>query len=330
MRVTPNLDTINTFEICNPSDPGLIQTDPAIVFNGQNYVVVWADEKNSTADVYRITTTRVTPQGVVLDTGIRISTGTGTSESRPNIAYDGNRSLVVWYKSSTGIYGRFINNNGQPEGSVITIATGSTGGPNLAFGDTNYLAVWFIGAYPNLEIVGRLISRQGVLIGNVINIAMGSGCRRWADVKFDGTKYLVVWQTGDNNAGQIIYGQFISKNGTLVGSNFIISNNTNTQRWWPALAVSDSNFLVTWQQGTITDIYGNVDITTSGIEETGQSIYNARPIQTIFSRNLKFINDKQYVVYDVTGKQVTASQLKQGIYFIKDENQLRIKLILMK
>lgn len=330
MRVTSSLDTINSFEICNPVDPELMETDPAIVFNGENYIVVWADEKNSQPNVFYITSARVTPQGVVLDTGIRISSGTGTSESRPNIAYDGNRSLVVWYKSSTGIYGRFINNNGQPEGSVITIASGSNGGSNLAFGDSNYLVVWFIGTYPNLEIVGRLVSRQGTYIGNTINIAMGSGCHRWADVKFDGRNFLVIWQTGDNNAGQIIYGQFISKNGTLVGSNFIISNNTNTQRWWPALAVSDSNFLVTWQQGTITDIYGNVDITTSGIAETGTSIYNARPIQTIFSRNLKFINDKQYVVYDVTGKQVTASQLKQGIYFIKDENQFLKKLILVK
>jgi hypothetical protein len=237
---------------------------------------------------------------------------------------------VVWSKSSTGIYGRFVNNNGQPEGSVITIATGSTGGPALAFGDTNYLVVWFVGSYPNLEIVGRFVSPQGTYIGNTINIAMGSGCHRWADVKFDGRNYLVVWQTGDNNASQMIRGQFIAKTGSLIGNNFLISGNTNIGRWWPALAVSDSNFLVAWQQGSITDIYGNVDVAVSGIEATEHNIYNTRSIQTIFSRNLKWFSDKHNIIYDVTGKQVITNNLKQGIYFIKEKNQLRKKLILVK
>lgn len=324
------LDTINSFEIANPSNPDFMETDPAITFNGQNYIAVWADEKNSQPNVFYITSARITLQGAVLDTGIRISSGTGNSESRPNIAFDGNRSFVTWNKSSTGIYGRFINNNGQPEGNVITIAGGSNGGSNLAFGDSNYLVVWFIGAYPNLEIVGQLVSPQGVLIGNVVNIAMGNGCHRWADVKFDGENYLVAWQTGDNNAGQIIYGQFISKHGVLVGNNFIISGSTNIKRWWPALAVSDSNFLVTWQQGTITDIYGNVDVEVSGVEESTSGVYSRHSGQTVYLRNIHFTNDRPFIIYDLTGKQVAVNRLKQGVYFIKNKNQLIKKIILVK
>jgi GNAT superfamily N-acetyltransferase len=103
----------------------------------------------------------VNRQGVALDTGVCISASSGVSEYRPNIACDGERCLVVWYKSSTGIYGRFVNREGLPEGNVLTVASNGTGGPNLAFDGTNYLVVWFTGAYPDLEIYGRSFRRKG-------------------------------------------------------------------------------------------------------------------------------------------------------------------------
>ena len=327
MRVTPNLDTINSLEICNPSDPDFIQNDPAICFNGENYLLAWGDEKNGVPNIFYTTVTRVTPQGVVLDTGVCVSSGTGVSEYRPNIACDGERCLVVWYKSSTGIFGRFVNHDGEPEDEVIAIATGSSGGPNLAFDGTNYLVVWFVGTYPDLEIYGRLISPQGALVGEVIDIALGSGCHRWADVKFDGTNYLVIWQTGDNNSGQIIYGQFIDTNGSLIGDSFRISDNTNNRRWWPALAVSDSNFIVTWGQGSSSDIWGNVDVFVTGIEDKpAQNIYDSHQGLTIFSGNLKGLNG-QYAIYNVSGRQIKSTNLKPGIYFIESGGRIRQKVI---
>jgi hypothetical protein len=267
VRVTPDLDTLNSLEICPKP---LIQTYPAITYNGENYIVVWSDN-NFGGSSYYIAAARVTPGGVVLDTGACISSGTGSSEYQAKIAYDGVRCLVVWPKSSGPIYGRFLNNQCQPEGNIFTIASPPAGGPNIAFGGTNYLVVWFAGAYPTLELYGRLVSPQGVLVGDVISIALGSGCHRWADVAFDGTKYLVVWQTGENNVGQKIYGQFISVDGTLVDSIFMICDDTNNERWWPAVAASDTNFLITWGQGygSASNIWGNVDVPATGVMEHG-------------------------------------------------------------
>jgi len=328
VRVTPNLDTINSFEICNPANPDFMQTDPAICYNGENYIVAWPDEKNGVPNIFYTTVARVSPQGVVLDTGVCISTGAGISEYRPNIAFDGERCFVVWYKSSNGIYGRFVNGEGLPEGNVLTIAYDGTGGPNLAFDGTNYLVVWFTGTYPDLEIYGRLISSQGTLVGDVINIALGSGCHRWADVKFDGTNYLVVWQTGDNSSGQIIYGQFIDTNGVLVGSSFMISNNTNISRWWPALAVSDRNFLVTWGQGTSSDIYGNVDVFVTGIDDKTTELINySYSSPTIFSGTLIDFAKGKSIIYDVTGRKLKSRLLKSGIYFIESGGQISKKII---
>ena len=274
MRVTPGMDTINSFEICTKP---LIQTYPSLIFDGQNYIVVWSDN-NFGGSSYYLAAARVTPAGVVLDTGACITNGAGSSEYRAKIAYDGNRCLVVWPKSSGPIYGRFINSQCQPEGSIFIIASYPAGGPNIAFDGTNYLVVWFSGLYPSLELHGHLVSTQGALVGSPIDIALGSGCHRWADIVFDGTKYLVIWQTGENNAGQKIYGQFIGTDGSHIGDVFMICDNTYQERWWPAVAVADSNFIAVWGQGSGSscNIWGNVDVPITGIEEdAGYTIRHA-------------------------------------------------------
>jgi hypothetical protein len=259
------MDTINSFEICPKF---LIQTYPAVTFDGQNYIVVWSDN-NFGGSSYYLAAARVTPAGVVLDTGACISSGTGSSEYMAKIEFDGSRCLVVWPKSSGPIYGRFINNQCQPEGNIFMIAPAPAGGPNIAFDGTNYLVVYFVGTYPTLELYGQLVSMQGALVGNAISIALGSGCHRWADIAFDGTNYLVIWQTGENNAGQKIYGQFIGTDGSLVGDTFMICDNTYQERWWPAVAVADTNLIAVWGQGygSACDIWGNVDVSTTGVNE---------------------------------------------------------------
>jgi hypothetical protein len=152
---------------------------------------------------------------------------------------------------------------------MFVIASAPAGGPNIAFDGTNYLVVWYSGTYPALQLYGQLVSTQGALIGSQISIALGAGCHRWADITFDGTKYLVIWQTGENNAGQKIYGQFIGTDGAHIGDTFMICDNTYEQRWWPAITAADSNFIAVWGQGygSACNIWGNVDVTITGVNE---------------------------------------------------------------
>lgn len=366
MRVTPELDTINSLEICPKF---LIQTYPAVTFDGENYIVVWSDN-NFGGSYYYLAAARVTPGGAVLDTGACISSPTGSSEYRAKIAHDGNRCLVVWPKSSGPVYGRFINSQCQPEGNIFVIASAPAGGPNIAFGDTSYLVVWFSGAYPMLELHGQIVSTQGALLGGPIDIVLGSGCHRWADVVFDGSEYLVVWQTGENNVGQKIYGQFIGIDGSLLGGNFMICDNTTQERWWPAAAVSDSNYLVTWGQGygSACDIWGNVDITVTGVAEnqeytaydTGLKLtVSPNPFTKLTTISFGIEHGAERIglsIYDVTGRlvknfllpssQLSSSksvvwdgrdnhdrQLSGGVYFVTlaaDESSVTKKVLLVR
>lgn len=329
MRVAPNMTSLGDFEICNPADPDLIQTYPSAAFNGENYIVAWSDEKIGGVNYYSVCVARVTPAGAVLDTGVCISSGSGSSEYRPKVAYDGSRSLVVWPKSSS-VQGRFVNNAGQPEGNILTIAAGGAGGPSIAYDGVNYLVVYQAGTWPNYNIYGQLVSSQGTLVGSQITIALDNNdTLRWPDIVFDGSDYLVIWMSGPNSPGpNFIHGQGVAIDGSLIGNNFLLSNNTSSMRWWPMLAASDSNYLVVWGQGS-SDIWGNIDQGLVSIEEDIISRRNEMPFytSTILSGPLDLPPGIEYRIYDISGRSIDANELKPGVYFIEIEGHIRLKVV---
>jgi len=315
VRVTPDLDTLNTFYICNPAEDSFMETDPAITFTGENYLVVWSDEKYGPSNTFHPFAARVTPSGVVLDSGVKVSTSNGY-EYRPNVADDGTRSLVVWSGSSNGSYGRFVNRDGLPEGEVFQVASGTASGPNLCFGDSCYLVVWHEGTYPSLQLYGSLVSKQGDLIGSTIPIATEPGCNRWAALAYDGQNFLTVWMSGENNLPETIFGRFIANDGSLVGDRFPVSGTSAVMRWWPALAFSDSNCLVAWEQGTGYDVYGNVDVHVTGVAEPSSGPATARARRpSVVSGG---ISDR-VPLYDALGRRSQA--LKPGVYFTREAGQ---------
>ncbi|MBM3331634.1 hypothetical protein FJY68_07270 [candidate division WOR-3 bacterium] len=315
VRVTPDLDTLNTFLICNIADDSFIQSDPTVTFTGENYLVVWSDEKYGPSNAYHPFAARVSPAGVVLDSGVRVSTSSAY-EYRPNVADDGERSLVVWSGSSNGSYGRFVNREGLPEDGAFQIAPGTASGPNLCFGDSNYLVVWHQGTYPALQLYGNLVSRQGDLVGSTIPIAADGGCHRWANVAYDGSRFLAVWMSGENNLPETIFGQFIAKDGSLLGGRFPVSGTSAVQRWWPALAFSDSNCLVVWEQGTSRDVYGNVDVPVAGIAEPPQAPAAREQPRPSIAVSIPY---GRALVYDALGRRSEA--LKPGVYFTRESGK---------
>jgi hypothetical protein len=119
------------------------QQTPALAFDGQNYLVVWTDQRASSYD--DIYGARVTPAGVVLDTsGIAISTATGV-QGHLAVVSDGENFLVVWQTDmgADGVYGARMTSAGvvlDPAG--ITISTLADGNAALVFDGENSLVVW--------------------------------------------------------------------------------------------------------------------------------------------------------------------------------------------
>ncbi len=318
VRVTSELNVIDTLIICNSSGG---QVDPAVAFNGANFIVVWADPSYDDF-IAGIKVAQVTPQGAVLDTGYYV--GVGSSE--PDVAFGVDECFAVWPQDFHGVRGRFIDNSGQPVDTAfdITSIIGSTTIPKVAFGEDEFLVVWadFCSTGTDLDIYGQLVSSQGQLIGNRISIAEGSQNQNLPDCAFDGTDFLVAWSEGPD-----IFGQLITSSGQLLGPQFQISDDTPFIRGSPSVSTGMDNFLVVWDEyHDGFDIYGNVDILIS-VEEEETLPSGTEFIPSIITHHLRLSNIDSFKIYDISGRRVELHQMVPGVYFIEVNHRVIKKVV---
>ena len=325
MRVTPGFDTLNSLVIC---DEDRVQYYPATVYNGTNHMVVWSDER-FVDDNWYVVAARVTPQGAVLDTGTCIGNGGTQREYCPDIEYDGDRCLAVWYHYNTpyGVYGRFINDAGQAQGSVFNIASTDLYyyvNPRLAFDGINYLVVWVDRPGTYYNIYGQIVSPSGILLGSQISIALDDQTQYYPEIIWDGNFYVVIWREGN----YFIKGQRIDANGQLIGSAFQISATSANNRLYPAIAASNTNYLVAWSEyaGSLYNIWGNID-QVIGIEDLKAKSITEHKNATIIAGPLELPDDRTYRIYDISGREVDQKQMGQGVYFIEVDGIIEQKVI---
>jgi N-acetylneuraminic acid mutarotase/phosphoribosylformylglycinamidine (FGAM) synthase PurS component len=249
------------------------QQCPKIAFDGTNYLVVWQDNRSGNWDIYG---TRVSAGGGVLDpSGIAISTA-ANNQQYPKIAFDGTNYLVVWGDDRSGssldIYGTRVSMGGSvldPSGIAISTGAQEEFRPAIAFGGTNYLVVWI--DYRNgFALYGSRVSVGGVVLDTVgIWISPGASEPGDADVGFDGTNYLVVWEDDRSGIGTgQIYGARVSVGGSVLDPAAIAISTVSNGQWCPATAFGGTNYLVVWE--TDYDIYGSRVSVEGGVLDPGR------------------------------------------------------------
>jgi len=239
---------------------------PAVAFDGQNYLVVWGDYRNTVdADVYGA---RVDTAGTVLDAGgIAICTEAG-NQSVPALASSGTNCLVAWLDERTDdgdIYGCRVEPDGDVldgSGLAIRVETSDQGDQAVAFDGTNYLVVWSDYRGDNLDIYGARVTVGGsVLDPSGILISGADMNQRSPAVAFDGTTYLVAWQ--DTRSGYDyydIYGARLYPNGLVIDTDgFVISAANNLQEY-PALAHGPDRTVLIGYSSFIPLPYGSMRI----------------------------------------------------------------------
>jgi len=184
-------------------DYGKDQTNPAVAFGGQNYLVVWQDYRPELAD--DDTNSHLYANPVDLDGHVMAGAATidhskrngwpicidpNTTQEHPAIASDGTKFLVVWEHKSTGltltgkdIYGILVMSNGSiPSGQqpfAICRAKGDQINPRVSWDkiSNTYLVVWTSQSFTrnvkgesslgyDTDIRGARIDTAGKLIGS--------------------------------------------------------------------------------------------------------------------------------------------------------------------
>lgn len=257
---------------------------PAVAYDSadQKFLVVWQDMRGTTGkDIYGQI---VNADGTLAGGNFAISTATG-EQSDPAVSYDNanKRFFVAWDDNRSGtnsdIYGQLIKADGTLSGSnfVISGAADNQTWPSMAYDSANqrFLVIWQ-SSPPGGEsdLYGQLVNADGSLSGGSFAVSTATKSQSNTSTAYDdiNQSFLVAWDDNRSGANFDIYGQLITADGTLSGSELAISNATNRQQW-SSTAFDNINkrFLAVWDDerhgATNSDIYGqflNTDGTLSG------------------------------------------------------------------
>jgi hypothetical protein len=200
-------------------------------------------------------------------------------DSWPSVAFGdsgSNKFLVVWHSNRTGvsnIYGQFVSLNGSLIGSAFAIDSSPTyevaATAEYDSDNDKWLVVWEDGrdsATLNRSVYGRFVNADGSFAGTSFRITSGPNDEfSPVAVSMKNSSFLVVWE--DSRTWELtdcddVYSQIVDINGSLIGSETVISN-LDWCEGYPDVAYDPVNnrALVAWEDpradgGFTFDIYG--------------------------------------------------------------------------
>jgi hypothetical protein len=277
--------------------------NPSVAFDGARYFVVWNDSRASST-VYDIYGAQVTPDGTVVQASdIAIATGSANQVS-PGIASGGGVSLVT-YVDSGKIVARLYDSNGVLLGSELTVtsSTQNQDNPAVAFGGGNFLIVWrerYSSSSSNTAIQGRLVTPSGGLLGaGATGISTVLEEQWYPSVAFNGTEFLVVWNTTSGVNPDIIWktvGARVTTDGSVVsGSLLTLAEPTTFYYFTPAVASDGSGWLALSVATQLSDVVRGSRVLANGTLATGSPFVLSRSAN--LQRNVAVAFDgTQYLV----------------------------------
>jgi large repetitive protein len=256
------------------------QQHPAVAFDGENYLVVWTDDRvlSEPYAAYDIYGARVrASDGEVIDPiGFPISINP-FSQEHPAAAFDGTNFLVVWedWRSETtcaDIYGARVSASDgalfDPDGIQISDGERCDLVPAIAFDGENYLVVWQVGFdgddVGDGEVFGARVraSDGAVLDPEGIAISTAEQYKYDPRIAFSNGSYFVIW--GDQRdfwtTGSDIYGARVNaSDGAVLDPDGLPLVVNDEDIGMTALTTNGSDFLLVWTQwidGVTDDLFG--------------------------------------------------------------------------
>jgi hypothetical protein len=293
------------------------QSAPDVGFDGNNYLVVWQDNRNGNYDIYA---SRVDQLGIRLDgsDGFMISNAT-QDQLAPKVAFDATNYLVVWYDQRSSIdydiYGARVNIQAtvlDPSGFPIFDGGNDQSFPSLVFDGSNYCVTWHDESGADSDVCLTRIDNTAVVIdSSPIVVSIYTNSQTNPSVAFNGTNYLVVWEDGRADDLDIL-GIRINQFGVILDSTPIVICAEPHDQKYPDIEFDGTHYLVAWQdsRGANTDIFG-ARVDTSGIVIDTVNI----PISTATNRQ-----ERPSIAFDGTNYLVCWQDRRSGsgnynIYF---------------
>lgn len=178
----------------------------------------------------------------------------GIISENQKVCSTGSEYICVWTQGSFPFFkpvGQRIGSDGTLINSNIEIETiiNTYSNPDIAFDGTHYLCVWNTIINGSISLRGRLLTPEGVFFGNELDITLSDNAQQCAAMAYADSTFLVVWEEFSFAINMShIFGQFISRQCSLIGEAFLISINSNLTERNPRVCSTGNSYLVTWQQ----------------------------------------------------------------------------------
>lgn len=349
LTATAHLGAATAIDSPIVSTTGLNASEPAVAFDGANYLVVWSDARDrSNTDLWA---SRVAADGTVIDTLAFPIVATPGAQLRPAVTFDGTRYIVVWedYKVDVGgaesdIRAALVSTSGNV--TLLGGVAGSAANETLPAIDSNgngALVTWV----ENGQVVGSMLS--GSAFGPKFAVTSSAEVKRDPAIEsIPGGNYFVVYTQLSATTADDTYGQVVAPSSALVGGAITISNGVVPTRN-ASVSFDGTNFQVVFSSYfTGVDIYGTRVTPAGAVLDThlegmtaigGRLIYDGTNYQETpsiactSSGCLVVWQDKRNLPttgYDLYGQRLSTSMTTIGSDFpisTADLSQLQVRTI---
>jgi hypothetical protein len=222
--------------------------------NGSDFLMVWSRYQTTGCPSY-IYGQLIESSGIPYGSYFRVDlSNPGIISNNPKVCSDGTDYICVWTQGSFPFFkpvcqliepdGTFINTNLDIDAAINTYSN-----PCIAFDGSHYLCVWNNVLDGSICIKGRLLTPDGVVFGDALQITSPVNEQLFSALAYGGSEYLVVWEEYSFSTNQShIYGQFISTDCVLTSNTFNISGTGFSSERNPKIISTGHSYLVTWQQ----------------------------------------------------------------------------------
>jgi hypothetical protein len=230
-----------------------------------NFIIIWTDYRNGNFDIYA---QRYSAEGIASGNNFLVNESIAEEwQERSAVAMDLDANLIIAWADGRNrnkdIYAQKFSNNGSAvkNNFQVNCSEGSAAQRNPAIAvdkSGNFIVCW--ADYRDIgDIYAQMFSADGIPKGNnfIVNDE-GPIQHKVPSITVDGSgNFIITWFGGRTDKD--ILAQRFSADGTRLGDNFIVDDDTtHSYKWWPYVSANSlGNFVVAWgdERNGNTDVY---------------------------------------------------------------------------